>query len=281
MILATDIQFGLLQQTLQAGMDRLPELQQILASWWLIVLLVVSVVIGLYGARLVRALIFAVCLGAGAWAGHRAAGWLGVPAWPAATAGGSLGGLVAYFFYSWCVALVSAVLLAAACCGWYVGTSLSKAEISSALVGDLAVGIQGEPAQADLSQRSALAGRRWLSERIARLWALAAEKVSIRRDLAIVALAGAGVGLLTGLLLPRLVVILWTSVLAAAGMGISVFGLLSIHRPHWAMVSADKYQHVLLVLAGIAAAFAVRQVFGRPVRPAAGESSVASSADKL
>lgn len=73
-------------------------------------------------------------------------------------------------------------------------------------------------------------------------------------------LAGAAIGLFAGLVFGRLAAILWTSVLAAAGLLFAGISLAVWYQPQWGDYLSDRRQYVLMAGGAVTLLFTLRQL---------------------
>jgi hypothetical protein len=261
----------------------LPKDVGVAAVWPMVVLLVASVFIGLYGERLTRVLVLGVFIGLAALSGRWAAVAMALPLWPTVLLAAALGGIVAHLFYRWSLGLALATVLALAAAAWSTGTSLDASEIRGALsdlpglvgVGEASPALPDQPGNLmhflEKVQRQAI-----------QVWEAMTTRPEAQKHLLITMLAGAAVGLLAGLVLGRLAAILWTSVLAAGGLLFAGISLAVWYQPQWGDYLSDNRQYVLMAGAAAALLFMLRQLArGRPATMVVVEApAVASSLNK-
>lgn len=248
------------------SLSRLPQEWHMTAAWPLIVLLVVSVFIGLYGERLTRLLVLGAAVALGATLGRWLVPQMSLPFWPTVIFCGATAGTIAYVFYRWAFALALAAGTAIAVAAWSAGTAPDFPSLFSdvaALSDATAVPMPDAPASPD----NYLAYIEAVGDRAAQALGTLAEKPEARKHLLLTMLAGGAAGLFAGLVLGRFAAILWTSVLAAAGMITAIVGLALWYQPSWRQILSDNRQYVLAVGAGLALLFLLRQLSRR--RPTA------------
>lgn len=264
--------------------QHLPHEGGVVAIWPLVVLLAASVFVGLHGERLTRLLVLGLSIGLAALLGQRLVEAMTLPFWPTLVLCGAVGGILAHMFYRWSLGLALAVILALAAGTWSAGSSLTTDEIRALFSGSHTLSDGGSEAVPSVIPSGAYT--QYLQAAVQRamhLWSSVADKPDARKHLLLTMLAGAAVGLLAGLVLGRLAAILWTSVLAAAGLIFALTSLAVRFQPQWGASLSDNRQYVLL--AGVTAAllFMLRQL-GR-TRPTTtivtvAPASLASSQDK-
>ena len=227
--------------------QRVPQEWHLLTIWPLAVLLVASMLIGLYGERLTRALVLGAFIGLAGLLGQRLVEAMVLPFWPTVIFCGAFGGILAYMFYRWSLGLALAVVLALAAAAWSVGNSLDTTEILS--VFSSAPGLSddsGQGASPAVQLGDYLRYIEMVREHATRLWSSVAAKPGAQQHLLLTALAGGAVGLFAGLVLGRLAAVLLTSVLAACGLVFSGASLAIWYQPQWGQYLSDNRQYVLL-----------------------------------
>jgi hypothetical protein len=252
--------------------EHLPKDLGVAAVWPLILLLVASVFIGLYGERLTRALVLGTFIGLAALAGRWLADSMVLPLWPTVLLTAALGGILAHLFYRWSLGLALAVVLAVAAAAWSTGSSLDTNDLRGALSDLSAVVGAGEtpaPTPGEAAGPMPYVERVW--RQVMRVWSAAAARPEAQKHLLVTMLAGAAIGLFAGLVLGRFAAILLSSVLAAGGLLLAGISLAVWHQPQWGDYLSNNRQYVLM--AGVAAAlvFMLRQL-------ARGHSAVAAVA---
>lgn len=251
--------------------------------WPLAVLLVVSVFIGLYGERLTQVLILGIFIALGAAAGQQVAAWLALPFWPTVIFVGSLGGIFAYVLYRYALGLVLAVSLALGCGAWSLGTNLDKQEVSDFWANVTATQEARPPVAGSATPAEALKyvqRLQGLLQQVQDLQHTVAGKPEAQKHLVIMMLAGAAVGLLAGLVLGRIAAILWTSLLAGAGVVVALTSLAVLVRPEWREPLSDNPRYVLGAAGGAALLFLLRQAVQQTSSTRAPAPEVAGPSDK-
>jgi len=261
----------------------LPKDWGVAAVWPLIVLLVASVFIGLYGERLTRVLVLGAFIGLAALLGCRLADSMTLPLWPTVLLMAALGGILAHLFYRWSLGLALAVVLAVAAGAWSTGSSLDTNEIRGALSDLPALVAVGEtsPSLPDQPGDPMLYIER-IQRQVMQVWSAVAARPEAQKHLLITVLAGAAIGLFAGLVLGRLAAILWTSVLAAGGLLFAGISLAVRYQPPWGDYLSNNRQYVLMAGAAAALLFMLRQLArGRPTTVVvAAAPAVASPSNK-
>jgi hypothetical protein len=267
-MLAQSVDWNHLAEIGRAFSDRLPQEWHLGAVWPLVFLLVLSVIIGLYGERLTRLMVLGGFVALAALLGRRLAEAMLLPFWPTVVLCGALGGIFASVFYRWSLGLAMAAIMAVAAGAWSASYSLNTNEVAGIFAG------AGGPSEAGGTTTTSvepsgdyLLYLKTVYQRAVHLWSAIAAKPGAERRLLLTMCAGGAVGLLAGLVLGRLAAILWSSVLAAAGLVFAAICLALWYEPQWSQYLSDNHQYVLL--GGVVAAllFALRQL-GRS-RPAA------------
>lgn len=270
--------------------QQVPPEWQLGGLWPFAILLIVSVIIGLHGERLTRLLILAGFIALGAALGQRVAGWMALPLWPTVVLAGSLGGLAAHIFWRYAMGMALAVLLGAMCGAWSAGTTLDSQQVidlfsrataatqpsTEAASGGL-VNPVADPAAAVKAYADVLEAVR---DRGASLWQNMIATPEGHKHFLVMVLAGAGVGLLAGLVLGRLAAIVFTSVLAGAGTVAGLAGLIVRLQPEWGTWLSDNRRYVLAAAVTLAALYGIRQLSRPRTVLAAPPAELASSSDK-
>lgn len=241
--------------------ENLPKDLGVVAIWPLVVLLVVSVFIGLYGERLTRVLVLGASLGLAALGGRWAAGAMGLPFWPTTVLAAALGGIAAHLFYRWALGLALAAALALAAGAWSTGTSLDAAEIRTVL-SDLPVVVSVGETSPTVSNRPGDLVQLFerVQQQAVQVWQAMTTTPEAQKHLLLTMLAGAAIGLFAGLVFGRLAAILWTSVLAAAGLLFAGISLAVWYQPQWGDYLSDHRQYVLMAGGAVTLLFTLRQL---------------------
>lgn len=240
--------------------DRLPSEWGLAAVWPLIILLVVSAIIGLYGERLMRVLVIAAFMALAAWLGQHLAEAMALAFWPTVVLCGALGGIVAYVFYRWSLGLALAAATAVAAGAWSACHCLGTDAVLAILRGGRGPS-DGGPVPMSFEQAGDyLPYVKMLYERAAHLWSAVGAQSGDGQHLLLTMCAGGAVGLLAGLVFGRIAAILWTSVLGAAGIVFAGVCLALWYDPKWNPYLSDNHQYLLFGGVVIAALFALRQL---------------------
>jgi hypothetical protein len=240
--------------------EQLPPEWGLGAVWPPVILLVVSAIIGLHGERLTRVLVIGTFIALAALLGQRLAEAMALAFWPTVVLCGALGGIIAYVFYRWSLGLVLAAVMAAAAGAWSASCSLNTDEVLAILRG--AAGPSGgRPVPVAVAQAGDyLHYVKIVYERAAHLWSAVAAQPGAGQRLLLTMCAGGAVGLLAGLVFGRIAAILWTSVLAAAGIVFAAVCLALWYEPKWSQYLSDNHQYLLFGGIVAAALFALRQL---------------------
>jgi hypothetical protein len=241
--------------------EHLPKDLGVAAVWPLILLLVASVFIGLYGERLTRVLVLGAFIGLAATAGRWLADSMVLPLWPTVLLAAALGGILAHLFYRWSLGLALAVVLAVAGAAWSTGSSLDTDDLRGALSDFSAVVGAGEtssPAPGEPAGLIRYVERVW--RQVVQIWEAVAARPEAQKHLWVTMLAGAAIGLFAGLVLGRLAAILLTSVLAAGGLLLAGMSLAAWYQPQWGEYLSNHRQYVLMAAVAAVMLFILYQL---------------------
>ncbi len=240
--------------------QRLPQEWGLGAVWPLVILLVLSVFIGLYGERLTRLVVLGAFIAVAALLGQRLTEAMVLPFWPTVILCGALGGILASVFYRWSLGLALGAVMAAAAGVWCASYSLSTDEVMSILSGAGNLPDGGTAPTPVEQSGNYLQYLKIAQQRAVDLWSAVAAKPGDEQRLLLTMCAGGAVGLLAGLVFGRIAAILWTSVLAAAGVVFAAACLALWYKPEWNQYLSDNHQYLLLGGGVVALLFMLRQV---------------------
>jgi len=209
---------------------------------------VIGVLVGLYGAYLSRFLLCMVFGGAAAGLGWLVALRVGVSPLVVAGISAVVAVGLAAFLYRVVAGVVTAGLVAGMALGFY-SVKIAWPEVGAFedwVSGGAGREIELVSAAEQIENLQPKAG-----ERMGQFWDFLQERrPSTRREVELLAVAAGGMGLLVGLLLPRLVMTVWLS-LAGAVLSVSgVLTLLAVYRPGW-FEQIGQRQYVLCPVIGV------------------------------
>jgi len=214
---------------------------------------VCAVVLGglitLYGARLTRLVVVLLLAGGGAAVGWRMGTTLGVAPPVTAVVAAVVAALVAGLLYRLWAAVLSAAMLV------MVALSVYGARVAWPQIEAFEATLTGGNAEqielvSDAQQQSNLNPE--LRERLGRFWGfLKQQHPAVEQEGGLVIAAAGGAGLLMGLMLPRLAMTLWLSLVGVAMTASGVLTLLGCYRPAWLAQIAAREQVAGLVVGGV------------------------------
>lgn len=209
---------------------------------------VIGVLVALYGAYLSRFLLCILFGGAAAGLGWLVAWQLGVSPLLVAGIAAVLAVGLAVFLYRVVAGVLTAVLVAGMALGLY-SVKIAWPEVGP--FQDWLSGGAGREIELVSATEQLENLRPKAAERMGQFWGFLQERrPSARREVELLAVAAGGMGLLVGLLLPRLAMTVWLSL---AGTVLSVSGaltLLAVYRPGW-FEEIGQRQHVLGPVIGV------------------------------
>jgi len=211
--------------------------------------MVLGGLIALYGARLTRLVVVLLLAGVGAAVGWRLGVALGVAPPVTAVIAGLVAALVAGLLYRLWAAVLSAAMLV------MVALSVYGARVAWPQIEPFEATLTGGDGEhirlvSDAQQQSNLHPE--LRERLGRFWEfLRQQHPAVEQEGGLIVAAAGGAGLLMGLMLPRLAMTLWLSLVGVGLTASGVLTLLGCYRPDWLEQIAAREQVAGLVVGGV------------------------------